>query len=156
MRSHRPRVVAIVRRYVKNDADADDVAQRVFVRAYERLASFRGDSSFATWVCRIGINLSLNHLRGGPGDDRVPLEDDLAFTNALGTAKLVAAELWQKVCARIDELPPKQRLVVELRAFHDLSFDEIAAVAGCSEDAAKANYHHAVKKLRSVLPVPGD
>jgi RNA polymerase sigma-70 factor (ECF subfamily) len=64
---------------------------------------------------------------------------------------LVAAELWRKVAKRLDELPPKQRLVVELRLFHDLSFKEVADVAGCSEESAKANYSHGVKRLRDVI-----
>ena len=62
-----------------------------------------------------------------------------------------AAEVWRKVSARLEELPPRQRLVLELRVFHDLSFDEIAAVVDSSEDSAKLNYHHAVKRLRGLL-----
>ena len=53
--------------------------------------------------------------------------------------------------ARLAELPPKQRLVVELRLFHDLSFKEIADVAATTEESAKANYHHGVKRLRDVI-----
>lgn len=58
---------------------------------------------------------------------------------SLGTETLVAAELWRKVSARLEDLPPKQRMVIELRVFHDLSFQEIGDVVGCGEDAAKAN-----------------
>jgi RNA polymerase sigma-70 factor (ECF subfamily) len=156
VRAHSSRVAGIVRRYVKNEADASDLVQRTFVRAFERIGLFRGDSSFATWICRIAINQALNHRRGGPMDNQVPLEDDVAFTRALGTETLVAAQLWRKVRARLDDLPPKQRMVLELRVFHDLSFDEIGDVVGCGEDAAKANYHHAVKKLRALLPHLGE
>jgi RNA polymerase sigma-70 factor, ECF subfamily len=152
VRTHGPRLHQIVMRYVRNEDDAKDVVQLALVRAFERIASFRGDSSFATWLCRIAINVALSHIRGARGDTFVPLEDDSAFTNALGTEKLVAAELWRKVQVRLAELPPKQRLVVELRLFHELSFDEIGVVAGCTEDAAKANYHHGVKRLRELLP----
>jgi RNA polymerase sigma-70 factor (ECF subfamily) len=152
-RTYEPRVQGLVRRYVKNEADAKDVVQRTFMRAFEGIGSFRGESTFATWLCRIAINVALNHVRGGNGDDRlVPLEDDIAFTSTLETSKLVAAELWRKLCVRLDELPPKQRLVFELRVFHDLAFEEVATVAGCSEESAKANYHHAVKRLRALLP----
>lgn len=152
VRAHGARVRKIVVRYVRNLEDAEDVTQRALVRAFERIAGFRGESSFATWLCRIAMNLALNHIRGARGDLHVPLEDDSAFTNALETNKLVAAELWRKVSARLDELPPKQRLVVELRLFHELAFEEIAVVAGCSEESAKANYHHGVKRLRELLP----
>lgn len=56
------------------------------------------------------------------------------------------------VVVRLTDLPPRQRLVVELRLFHELSFEEIGAIVGSSEDAAKANYHHGVKRLRELLP----
>ena len=91
-------------------------------------------------------------MRGAPPHEPFPLEDVAAFTSSLATSKLVAAEVWRKVGARLEQLPPMQRLVVELRLFHDLSFKEIAAIADSNEDAAKASYHHGVKSLRSLLP----
>ncbi len=146
------RVAGIVRRYIRNEADAKDVAQSTFTRAFERISTFRGDAPFSAWLCRIAINQSLNHKRGTLSAEHVPLEDDSAFTKGLGTETLVTVQLWQKVRARLEELPPKQRLTIELRVFHDLSFEEIGDVVGCGEESAKANYHHAVKKLRALLP----
>lgn len=147
------RVAGIVRKYIRNEADAKDVVQSTFTRAFERIATFRGDAPFNAWLCRIAINQSLNYKRGVPAADTlVPLEDDVAFTKGLGTETLVTVQLWEKVRARLEELPPKQRLTIELRVFHDLSFEEIGDVVGCGEESAKANYHHAVKRLRALLP----
>jgi RNA polymerase sigma-70 factor, ECF subfamily len=143
----------LVRRYVKNDADAKDVSQRALLRAFEKLDTFRGGSTFRTWLFRIAIHLALNHLRDHRHEQSLDLDDIASFTNALETGKLVAAEIWQKVSARLSELPPKQRLVVELRLFHELSFKEIAVVAGCSEESAKSNYHHGVKRLRDAIQI---
>src|SRR5262249_14010059 len=103
---------SLVRRYVKNDHDAQDVSQRALLRAFEKLGTSGGGSSSRTWLSRIAIHLSLNHARGQGRVESIDLDDIASFTNALETAKLVAAELWQKVSARLDELPPKQRLVV--------------------------------------------
>jgi RNA polymerase sigma-70 factor (ECF subfamily) len=152
VRRYRDPIVGLVRRYVKATEDAEDVAQKAFVRAFERIEGFRGDASFRTWIHRIAINLALNHLRGQERLQPLDIDDVAAFTNSLGTERLVAAEVWRKVHARLSELPPKQRLVVELRLFHELSFKEVAVIADCSEDSAKVNFHHAVKKLRSLLP----
>ncbi len=148
---HRAAIVALVHRYVKNGDDAEDVAQRALLRAFERIATFRGEASFRTWLFRIAIHLALNHVRGRDRAESIDVDDIAAFTSALDTQRLVAAELWRKVSARLDELPPKQRLVVELRLFHELSFQEIAVAAACTEESAKANYHHGVKRLRAVL-----
>jgi RNA polymerase sigma-70 factor (ECF subfamily) len=151
VRRYQDSVNALVRRYVKSEDDAREVTQKAFVRAFERIDTFRGESSFGTWVHRIGINFALNHIRGQ--DRHEPLEDDLrAFTNSLGTERLVAAEMWRKVHARLAELAPKQRLVVELRLFHELSFREVAVLADCSEDSARVTFHQAVKRLRSLIP----
>jgi RNA polymerase sigma-70 factor (ECF subfamily) len=147
-------LLLLVRRYVKVEEDARDVVQRAFMRVFERLETFRFESKFRTWIYRIAVNLALDHVRRIPAGSSVPVEDDIAFTNSLGTAKLVAAELWNKVNARLADLPPKQRLVVELRVFHDLSFEEIGALVDSSEESAKVNYHHAVKRLRTLLPGP--
>ena len=126
---HRDSVKRLVFRYVKRDEDADDVTQRALLQAYENLGSFRRESSFKTWLSRIAVHLALNHLRGTPKTDPLEALDDVpAFTNALETSRLAAAEVWAKVSVRLSaELPPKQRLVVELRLFHELSFREESA-----------------------------
>ncbi len=141
----------LVRRYVKREADADDVAQRAFLRAFEHIGTFRGASAFRTWLHRIAVHEALGQIRVRDRTEPAELDDLPAFTHSLTTGKLVAKELWQKVERRLAELPPKQRLVLELRVFHDLAFREIAAVADCSEDSAKANFQHAVKRLRDVI-----
>lgn len=151
VRTYEQAIARLVRRYVNNDEDAKDVTQRTFVRVFERLDSYRGDARFRTWLYRVAVNMALDHVRGAPPGESVPIEDDVAFTNSLGTERLVAAEIWRKVQARLADLPPKQRLVVELRVYHDLSFEEIAAIVDSTEDAAKVNYHHAVKRLRALL-----
>ncbi|MDP9001244.1 MAG: sigma-70 family RNA polymerase sigma factor [Myxococcota bacterium] len=151
VRKYERSIVQLVRRYVTVEEDAKDIAQRTFVRVLERIDSFRAESRFRTWLYRIAVNLALDHARGEKHAQSIPIDDDLAFTNSLGTDKLVAAEVWRKVSARLAELPPRQRLVVELRVFHDLSFEEIGAIVDSTEDAAKMNYHHGVKRLRSIL-----
>jgi RNA polymerase sigma-70 factor (ECF subfamily) len=151
VRTYEEPIRRLVQRYVAAPEDAKDVAQRTFIRVFERFDSFRGESRFRTWLYRVAVNAALDHTRRQRHGETVPVEDDVAFTNSLGTEKLVAAEVWRKVHARLAELPPKQRLVVELRAFHELSFDEIAAIVGSSEDSAKMNYHHGVKRLRSLV-----
>jgi RNA polymerase sigma-70 factor, ECF subfamily len=152
VRKYQEPLRALVWRYVKNADDAKDVSQRAFVRAFEKINDFRGESAFRTWLFRIAVNFALNHIRSGDRLEPLDLDDVTAFTNSLGTEKLVAAEVWKKVQAKLEQLPPKQRLVLELRLFHELSFKEVAAIVDSSEDSAKVNFHHAVKRLRALLP----
>jgi RNA polymerase sigma-70 factor (ECF subfamily) len=148
---HQASMRQLVLRYVKNEADAKDVTQAVFVRAFDGLVSFQGRSSFRTWLFRIAIRAAIDHVRGKPPAPTEPLHEVAAFTHSLQTSRLVAAEVWRKVSARLDELPPKQRLVLELRIFHELPFAEIAALADCSEESARVNFTHAVRHLRDLL-----
>jgi RNA polymerase sigma-70 factor, ECF subfamily len=154
-RYQRP-VFRLALRYVKSDADAADVVQRTFVRAWKALPRFRGDASLRTWLYRIAINQSLNHLRDHRREQATDLADDALSTRATGPTRIIEGERSARVRAAIESLPPKQRLVLELRIYDDLSFREVAAVAECSENAAKVNFHHAVKKLRALLAAPAE
>jgi RNA polymerase sigma-70 factor (ECF subfamily) len=151
VRRHQRSLKRLVQRYVRDAAEAEDVVQAALLRAYERIAEFRGESAFRTWLFRIAINGALSRMRVAKTVPLDELEDVATFTRSLETSRLVAAEVWERVCSRLEELPPRQRLVLELRVFHDLSFDEIAVIVESSEDAAKVNFHHAVKRLRGIL-----
>jgi RNA polymerase sigma-70 factor (ECF subfamily) len=102
------------------------------------------------------VNLALNHRdrQRSLVEEEVSLEEVASFTSSLETAKLVAAELWRKVEKHLLTLPPKQRLVVELRLFHDLPFKEIGVLAECSEASARVNFANGVGALRTVLKPP--
>lgn len=147
-RRHLPVIARLVRRYVPAH-DADDVAQRAMIRGLGKLDSFREESAFRSWLHRIAVNVALNHVRDTKREVAVD-EADL-ITNTLGTARLVAREAKQKVVEAVAALPEKQRISVELRLYRELSFAEVADEMGITEDSAKANYHHAMKRLRALL-----
>jgi RNA polymerase sigma-70 factor (ECF subfamily) len=149
-RRHRPLIVRLVRRYV-SEGDADDVAQRAVLRAFDKLESFRGESSFRSWLHRIAVNVALNHIRDTRREVPSPVDEADLITNTLGTARLVAREAKVRLLAALDELPPKQKQSVELRLFRELSFAEVAEQMGTSEESAKSNFHHAMKRLRAHL-----
>ncbi|MBT8496017.1 MAG: sigma-70 family RNA polymerase sigma factor [Deltaproteobacteria bacterium] len=151
VRSHQQGLYRVVYRYLKNEADALDVTQRALVKAYKSLDKFRGDAAFKTWLYRIGVNLSLNHIRDNKREFAAEIRDDALARRATGPMRIIAGEDSELLRRAIEELPPKQRTVLELRIYDELSFKEIAEVAECSENSAKVNFHHAVKKLRAML-----
>jgi RNA polymerase sigma-70 factor (ECF subfamily) len=139
-------------RYVRVEADAKDLAQRAMVKAYGALAGFRADSSFRTWLYRIAINLCLNHLRDRKREEMRPeLGEVLAAPAAGGERALIDRERGALLRDAIAELPPKQRMVLELRVYDELPFREVAELTGCTENSAKVNFHHAVKRLRVIM-----
>jgi len=151
VRRHQRAVFALAWRQLGSEEDAKDVTQAAFVRAWQGLASFRGDAGFRTWVCRIAINLALNHRRDRGRWRGEDASDDLDDGSPPAPDVLAAAEASQALSRAVETLPAKQRLVVELRVHEGMSFKEVAEVAACSEDSAKANFHHALKRLRVLL-----
>lgn len=150
-RRHLPQLARVVRRYV-SEADAEDVAQRAMMRALDGLQGFRGESAFRSWLHRIAVNTALNHVRATPkARSQRTVEDADLITDTLGTERLVAREARLRLIEALGDLPPKQRQSVELRLFEERSFREVAEATGMTEESAKANFHHGLKKLRVVL-----
>ena len=151
VRRHQRAIFLLGLRYLGNVEDARDLGQRAFVQAYQQLGAFRGDARFRTWIYRIASNLALDALRKRSRDTR--LEVALDTPQELGRVRDQLAELEEnaRLRAAVAALPPKQRLVVELRIFDDLSFREVGEIVDSSEAAAKVNFHHALKRLRVLL-----
>ena len=154
VRRHQDGILRVVMRYLRDKDEAKDIAQRAFVRAFQGLDKLRGDAAFRGWVYKIAINLALNHLRDRKRVTSDPDAGHAVPVDAVGAGRMVDAEDQERLRAAIAELPPKQRLVLELRIHDELSFAEVAEIAECTENAAKVNFHHAVKRLRSLLEEP--
>ena len=139
---------------VLGDADlAADATQDAFVSAIGALSKFRGESSVRTWLLRIAVNAA-HSVGRRRGRRREVTLDAAASTPARGagiderTVQRAEAERAERALAK---LPDKQRLCVTLRIQEDLSFAEIGEIVGCSEGAARVNYHYGVQRLREVL-----
>lgn len=151
VRRHQQGVWRIVRRYIKRDADAADVTQLVFVRAFKGIVAFRGASSVRSWLYRIAINCSLSWIRDHRHETASEIAEDALTEAHPGPERIAGDQDNAQLRAAIAQLPPKQKLVLELRVFDDLSFREVAELAECSENTAKVNFHYAVKRLRDIL-----
>jgi RNA polymerase sigma-70 factor, ECF subfamily len=151
VRRHQKGVWHLVKRYVKRDADASDVTQLAFVRAFRGLGTFRGAASVRSWLYRIAINCALSWLRDHRREEPTEIPDDALTDANPAPARLMGGQDGARLRTAIAQLPPKQKLVLELRVFDDLSFKEVAELADCSENTAKVNFHYAVKRLRDIL-----
>ena len=150
---HRERVRNSVQRLVRDGDDVEDIAQETFIRAHNRLHHFRGNSSLFTWLYRIAINLSINHLRKQQARTFCPLSDRSRELQAPGGPEedLRRAEVGLKVDQAVAQLPPRQRAIFGLRYYDQYSHREIARILGNTEGAVRAGYFHAVKKLQVSL-----
>jgi RNA polymerase sigma-70 factor (ECF subfamily) len=151
VRRHQKGMWRLIRRYVKSDADAADITQLAFVRAFRGLTGFRGTATVRSWLYRIAINCALSWLRDHRREQPAEIAEEALIDDNPAPAQLSAGDDRAQLRRAIAQLPPKQKLVLELRVFDDLSFREVAELADCSENTAKVNFHYAVKRLRDIL-----
>ena len=149
---HRRSVYLLCYRFVSNHEDASDLSQDVFLRAYRGLRSFRGQSSLATWLYRIGVNVCLNRVSAKKLQSE-SIEDRQFVDEGAESApeRLLKNERGARVRAAIAQLPRKQRATLVLRMYHEMSHQEIADVLGSSVGAVKANFFHALGNLKKLL-----
>jgi len=149
VRRFHSRIYWAARRMVKNHEDADDIAQEVFVRAYSALPTFRGESGLYTWLYRIAINLSINHLRRQKIRRLFDLSDYLPFVGneAEQDKDVIRDENISLIEEAIETLPEKQRAVFIMRYYDELPYEQISSILGTTVGGLKANFHHAVKKV---------
>jgi RNA polymerase sigma-70 factor (ECF subfamily) len=149
---HRKSVYQVCYRFVNNHADASDLSQETFVRAWRGLRNFKGQSALSTWLYRIAVNVSLNRVSAKRLDTE-PLDATRLVdmqTEAPG-AGLLRDERAAAVRRAIAALPDRQRVTLILRTYQELSHQEIADILGSSVGAVKANFFHALANLRKIL-----
>lgn len=147
VRKYQRSLLRVSLRFVKDLATAEDVVQESFMKAYERLDSFEGRASFKSWLFQIAVNTAKNKLRERR-EGHSDLESVQLSVPAVAEESVSHQALSKLIHKAVGELPFRQRTALVLRIFEDLSFKEIAEIMECPYDTAKANYRHALLKLK--------
>lgn len=160
------KLMRLVSRLVRDQAEAEDVVQEAFIKAYRALPQFRGDSAFYTWLYRIGINTAKNYLvtqgRRAPTSTDADVEeaetfDDGEYLRDVNTPEsmLATKQIAQTVNLAMEALPEELRMAISLREIEGLSYDEIADVMGCPIGTVRSRIFRAreaiAEKLRPLL-----
>jgi RNA polymerase sigma-70 factor, ECF subfamily len=166
VRKYQHKVVKLVLRYVRNPAEAEDIAQEAFIKAYRALPQFRGDSAFYTWMYRIAINTAKNSLASR---DRSPIRYDLDLNDPEESHSVqtklqdpdtpegmaLTEEIRQIVNSAIDALPEELKTAIVLRELDGLSYEEISAAMECPVGTVRSRIFRAReaidKRLREVF-----
>jgi RNA polymerase sigma-70 factor (ECF subfamily) len=150
VRRHQKSLLRVSVRFVKDMGVAEDVVQESFIKAFERLNSFEARSSFRSWLFQIAINTAKNKLRERR-DEMSDIENVPLAVAARAETGLLHNAVSKMIQKHVDQLPDKQKTALTLRIYEDLSFKEIAEIMDCPYDTAKANYRHALLRLRDEL-----
>ena len=141
-------------RMLRNPEDARDIAQTVFMKAYQNLANYDPQYKFYSWIYRMAINESLNILRVrdrnmGPVDDRLPADD-------AGPSELLADDQRRDVVLEaVDRLKPEHRAVIVLRYFVDRNYDDMGEILGIDAKTVKSRLYTARQLLKEQLALRG-
>ena len=142
-----------IRRIVLNHDDADDVVQNTFVKIFQNIHGFKGESQLYSWMYRIATNEALNFVKSHAKQSAISTQDYLMVKaeQLQSDVYFDGGELELQLQKALAQLPEKQRLVFQMKYFDDLKYEDISRILGTSVGALKANYHHAVAKIKDFL-----
>ena len=142
-----------IRNIILNHDDTDDVLQNTFIKVFQNLKNFKGESKLFSWMYRIATNEALTFLnqkakKGGISSKTLQSK---TIDNLKSDSYFDGNEIQIKLQKAIVTLPEKQQLVFKMKYFEELKYAEISEILGTSVGALKASYHHAVKKIEAFV-----
>jgi RNA polymerase sigma-70 factor, ECF subfamily len=150
VRKYQKNLLRLSLKFVRDLATAEDIVQEAFIKAFEKLSSFEGRSSFRGWLFQIASNTARNKLRERR-DGMIDIETVQLSSSANAETALSQLSTVRLIQDFIQTLPERQKQAMELRVYEDFSFKEIAEIMDCPYDTAKANFRHALLKLKEHL-----
>ncbi len=148
--TYQERLYYHVRRYVTNHEDANDVLQNTFIKIWNGIDHFRGESGLYTWLYRIASNEAITYINKVKKYAVVDIEKSDAQHKTV-TDSIDADVMTAKLQRAIEALPDKQKQVFIMRYYDEMPYEQISEIVETSVGALKASYHHAVKKIEDFL-----
>lgn len=159
---YQSKVISLISRYVRNQADVADVAQEAFIKAYRALPNFRGESAFYTWLYRIAVNTAKNYLvsqgRRAPAND-VDAEDaeyyegsDALKEFASPERLMLSDEIKKVIFDTLETLPEELRMAISLRELDGMSYEDIAIVMDCPVGTVRSRIFRAREAIDKKTP----
>lgn len=155
LRDYQRPLYSQIRNIVLNHDDADDVLQNTFVKVFQHLKDFKGDSKLFSWMYRIATNEAITFINQKAKKNRTTSEalQTKIVENLKADDYFDGSEIHIKLQKAITLLPEKQQLVFKMRYYEEIKYEDMSEILGTSVGALKASYHHAVKKIEESMKV---
>ncbi|HSE18847.1 MAG TPA: sigma-70 family RNA polymerase sigma factor [Pyrinomonadaceae bacterium] len=153
-RRHNKRVYSICFRMLRNASEAEDLTQQVFIQLFRKLHTFRGESSFTTWLHRLTVNQVLMHLRRSVvRTEKITDDGSTPVRVVRGTENPSRMALIDRIALNqaIGQLPPGYRMVFILHDLEGFEHEQIGKMLGCAVGTSKSQLHKARQRLRQLL-----
>jgi len=159
---HQTSVLNLIYRFVGNRAQAQDLAQEVFLRVWQAAGSYEPKARFTTWIYRVTANLCLNELKSARRKkwfsflrfhehNETPMEETISDDAPSAEDLLLEKERSRQISDALQSLPANQRMAMVLKRYDDLSYEEIARILGCSVSAVESLLVRAKRTLQEKL-----
>ncbi|AWH85746.1 RNA polymerase subunit sigma-70 [Flavobacterium album] len=142
-----------IRTIVHDHDDTDDVLQNTFIKVFQNLKNFKGESKLFSWIYRIATNEAITFITSKAKKNNISSEEvqQKAIQNLQADDYFEGDALQLKLQQAVATLPEKQQLVFKMKYFEELKYEDISEILGTSVGALKASYHHAVKKIEDYV-----
>lgn len=160
VQQYRKQIYQLAYQMTGSHEDADDISQETFIQTYKSISKFKGKSKFSTWLRRIAINLSINHLKKELRHEHEPLDEEILDNKGCPLISkwvnnpvevVEAKELVQQIKEAMYSLPTGEKVVFILRVHQELSYKEIAKAVGCPIGTVMSRLNRARRRLRDKL-----
>ena len=146
-----------IKRIVEHHDDTEEVLQNVWIKIWQNIGGFKGESALSTWIYRITYNESISYIQGRKKQKLADWETSEPTVESQSEDKMFSHELYdkeevlKKIELAVEKLPHKQKLIFHYRYNEEMPYNQIADITGTSEGALKASFHHAVKKIEEFI-----
>lgn len=153
LREYQKPLYSHIRNIVLNHDDADDVLQNTFIKVFQNLKNFKGESKLFSWMYRIATNEAITFLNQKAKKNNTTSEElqSKIVDNLKADSYFDGDEIQFKLQKAIANLPEKQQLVFKMKYFEEIKYEDMSEILGTSVGALKASYHHAVKKIEEFM-----